>query len=205
MTHSVIEAIDMQRETHDKSLLNEEHALVDSRIELDLRTKKKTKFCDAFRGIISYPNKFEFKANRRIIAICKKDEDKYDAKEAGADVVGGPEIITMLKKGDLNMSNFDDLVCHGDLLVELAQIRGILQHNFPSKLRGNLGFDMKKLVNQFVNGIDYKCVKDELELDYGWVRVPFGRLDMSNEELEQNFKFLLSTIEKHKPTTAIGP
>ena len=204
MTYSLIEAIDYHRETHDKTLLNEPNALVESRVELDLRTKKKSKFCDSFKGIISYPNKFEFRANRRIIAICKKEEDKYDAKEGGADVVGGAEIIKMLQKGDLNMSNFDDLVCHGDLLIELAQIRGILGSAFPSKLKGNLGFDMKKLVNQFVNGIDYKCVKDEFELDYGWVQLPFGRLHMNNEELEQNFRFLMSTIEKHKPTTAIG-
>ena len=204
MTYSLIETIHMHRETHDKTLLNEPNALVETKVELDLSTKKKTKFCDAFKGIISYPNKFDFKANRRIIAICKKDEDKYDAKEGGADVVGGTEIIKMLQKGDLNMSNFDDLVCHGDLLIELAQIKGILGYSFPSKLKGNLGFDMKKLVNQFVNGIDYKCVKDEFEPDLGWVRVPFGRLNMNDEDLEQNFKFLLSTIEKHKPMTAIG-
>ena len=201
---SLVEALDMHREVHDPTILNQPNALVESRVELDLRTKKKTKFCEAFRGIISYPNQFEFKANRRIIAICKKEEDKYYAKEAGADVVGGVEIIKMLQKGELNMSNFDDLVCHGDLLVELANIKGLLQASFPSKLKGNLGFDMKKLVTQFVNGIDYKCTKDDFELDYGWVRVPFGRLNMDNEQLENNFRHLLSTIEKHKPNLSIG-
>ncbi|XP_054166743.1 50S ribosomal protein L1-like [Oppia nitens] len=205
LTYSMTDAIEMYRETHDETGYNETNSMLETTVELDLRTKKKTKFCDAFKGIVSYPNKFEYKANRRIIAICKKDEDKFDAKEAGADVVGGQEIIKMLKKGDLSLSNFDDLVCHGDLLIELADIRGILGSAFPSKLRGNLGFDMKKLVNQFVNGIEYKCTKDEFELDYGWVRVPFGRLNQSNVQLEQNIRHLLSTIEKHKPTTAIVP
>ncbi len=204
ITYSLVEAIDMHRETHEPSMLNEPNALVDATLELDLRTKKKTRFLDTFKGIISYPNKFEFSANRKIIAICKKEEDQLAAKEAGADVVGASEIIRMLQKGDLNMSNFDDLVCHGDMLIELAQIRGILMGVFPSKQRGNLGFDMKKLVSHFVNGIDYKSVKDEFEQDFGWVRVPFGRLQMPNEELEQNFKFLLSNIEKHKPPMAPG-
>ncbi|CAG2182738.1 unnamed protein product [Oppiella nova] len=64
---------------------------------------------------------------------------------------------------------------------------------------------MKKLVNQFVKGIEYKLVKDEFESDLGSVRVPFGRLDMSDQHLHQNLTFLLSTIEKHKPSTSIVP
>ncbi|CAG2183892.1 unnamed protein product, partial [Oppiella nova] len=71
--HSLVEAIAMHRETHDKTVLNDPNAVVETTIEFDLSTKKKTKFCDAFKGIISYPQKFEFQVNRRIIAICKKD------------------------------------------------------------------------------------------------------------------------------------
>jgi len=199
-----MDIIEMHRETHHPSMINEPNAMIEATIELDLRLKKKNRYLDAFKGIISFPNGFDYSVNRKIIAICKKEEDQKAAKEAGADVVGGSDIIRMLQVGDLNISNFDDLICHGDMLIELAAIRGVLMGVFPSKQRGNLGFDMKKLVTHFVKGIDYKCVKDEFELDFGWVRVPFGRLNMSGEELEQNFKFLLSNIEKHKSTQPPG-
>ncbi|CAG2162008.1 unnamed protein product [Oppiella nova] len=143
--HSLVEAIAMHRETHDKTVLNDPNAVTFFLL------------------------------------------DKFDAKEAGADVVGGLEIIKMLQKGDLSMSNFDDLVCHGDLLVELAGIRGLLMQAFPTK---QSPLDPKLYFFDHLNPSQAHGKPAD---------------DMSDQHLHQNLTFLLSTIEKHKPSTSIVP
>ncbi|XP_027202283.2 mitochondrial ribosomal protein L1 [Dermatophagoides pteronyssinus] len=191
--------MDMIRETHQPELYGEPDALVEARIELDLRTKKKTKFVGSFTGIVSYPNLFRYGVKRKIIALCKADEDEEQARKAGAELAGSNDIIRMLKIGDITLDNFDDLVCHGDMLIELNNIRNIVGNYFPTKQRGNIGFDMERLVGNFVNGIEFKMIKDDLEPDYGSIQIPFGRLSQTDGELEENFEYLLKTIDANRP------
>ncbi|KAH9530250.1 mitochondrial ribosomal protein L1 [Dermatophagoides farinae] len=193
------EVMAMIRETHQPELYGEPDALVEARIDLDLRTKKKTKFVNRFTGIVSYPNLFQFAIKRKVIALCKTDEDEEQARKAGAELAGSSDIIRMLKVGDITLDNFDDLVCHGDMLIELNTIRGMVGNYFPTKQRGNIGFDMERLVRYFINGIEYKMIKDDIEPDYGFVRIPFGRLNQNDAELEENFQCLLKAIDSNRP------
>ncbi|KAI2804269.1 mitochondrial 54S ribosomal protein mrpl1 [Blomia tropicalis] len=201
---SFSDALSLIRETHDSTLYDEPNALLEAKIELNLRTKKKTKFLESFRGIISYTNEFSFGGNRKIVAICKTEEDQEVAKQSGAELVGSSDIINMLKGGEISMENFDDLVCHGDMLIELANIKNTIGPFFPTKQRGNIGFDMKRLVKHFVNGFEYKLNKDNHEPDYGFVKIPFGRLAQTDSQLEDNFQTLLSTIQTNQPAGAPG-
>lgn len=203
-SYSLMDIISMHRETHHPEIYNAPDALVDARIELDLRTKKKTKCLDPFSGILLYPNKFGFGGQRKIIAICKSESDKEASRIAGAEIIGANEIVRSIKTGQIIFSDFDDLVCHGDMLIEVYPIRGILGKKFPTKSRGNLGFDMGRLVNNFVNGVEFKCQRDEFEQDYGWVELSFGKLDMTIEQLQENLEHLFINVEKHAPPGAPG-
>lgn len=196
------EAMSLIRESHLPDMFDEPNALVEAKVELDLRTKRKTKFIESFRGIVSYPNQFEFATKRKVVAICNAEKSQEEAKNAGAEIVGSSEVIRMLKVGDLSMENFDDLVCHGDMIIELAAIKGILGPFFPNKQRGNIGFDMHRLVSYFVNGLEFKLVKDSLEPDYGFVQIPFGRLSMDDAALQDNLITLLNVIEENQPAGA---
>jgi hypothetical protein len=91
------------------------------------------------------------------------------------------------------------------MLIPLAAVKGILRRHFPDKRKGNFGFDMTKLVTKFLTGIDYLCAKDEYELDYATVGMPFGRLDMPMNDLMANFMAVLQEVDKYKPTAAPGP
>lgn len=196
--HSFDDVMAMIREVHQPELYDEPDALVEAIIELDLRTKKKTKFVERINGIISYPNLFDTGAKRKVLTICKTMEDEEKAKNAGAELAGCGDIIRMLKTGDITVDNFDDLVCHGDMLLELATIKNVVGSYFPTKQRGNVGFDMERLVKYFINAIEYKLIKDSIDPDYGYIQVPFGRLTLTDEELEKNFEYLLSDVEKYK-------
>ena len=201
---SFADALAIVRETHQPAIYDEPNALVEAKVELDLRTKKKTKFLESFRGIISYSNMFAFGTKRKIVALCKSEEDQEAAKNAGAELIGSSDIIQMLKAGEISMNNFDDLVCHGDMLIELAAIKNAIGHFFPTKQRGNIGFDMSRLVTHFVNGFEFKMNKDNIEPDYGFVQLPFGRLTQTDAELEENFETVLSTLDLNRPAGAPG-
>lgn len=196
--HSFVDAMAMIREVHQPEIYDEPDALVEAKIELDLRTKKKTKFVERIDGIVSYPNLFNTGAKRKVLAICKTIEDEEKAKNAGAELAGCGDIIRMLKAGDIIMDNFDDLVCHGDMLLELVAIKNVVGSYFPTKQRGNVGFDVERLVKYFTNAIEYKLIKDSIDPDYGYIQVAFGRLTLSDKELEKNFEYLLSNVEKYK-------
>lgn len=199
-----LDAMAMIRDTQVPAIYGLSDGLVEAKLELDLRTKKKTKFVERFRGVVCYPNLFPYGNKRKVIAICKSDEDQDAAKAAGAELVGTSDIIRMLKIGDISLDNFDDLVCHGDMLIELASIKAIVGQYFPSKQRGNIGFDMRRLVSYFVNGHEFKLNKDDIEPDYGYVQMPFGRLDQSDDQLQENFESLLEVINNNRPEGAPG-
>lgn len=198
------EALALIRETHGPTIYNDPEALVEAKIELNLRTKKKTKFVERFSGIVSYSNSFEYANKRKVVAVCKTEEDSEAARAAGAEISGTSDLIRMIKIGDITMDNFDDLVCHGDMLLELATIKGLIGNFFPTKQRGNVGFDMHKLVSYFVNGHEYKLKKDNCEPDYGFVQIQFGRLSLTDQELGENFQQLLEVIETNQPASAPG-
>lgn len=198
------DALALIREVHDPTMYGKHDSLIEAKVELDLRTKKKTKFVEHLNGIISYSHSFPYSARRKIIAVCKTEEDQEAAKAAGADLVGSNEIIHMLKVGEINVNNFDDLVCHGDMLIELATIKKNIGFYFPTSQRGNIGFDMSRLVNHFVTGIEFKMNKDGIEPDYGFIKLPFGRLTLLDNELEENFQRVLNTIDANRPQGAPG-
>lgn len=199
---SLVEALELMRETHSPDIYDEPDALVEAKLELSLRTKKKTKFLQNLSGVIAYPHLFPFSVKRKVIAICKTDEQQSEAREAGAELVGSSDIVRMLKVGDLTIDNFDDIVCHEDMYPEVFTIRTVLGFSIPTKQRGNVGTDMAYMVNYFVNGIEFKLVKDHMEPDYGFLQAPFGRLTQSDEQLKDNFARLLKVIDSNQPEGA---
>ncbi|KFM60471.1 39S ribosomal protein L1, mitochondrial, partial [Stegodyphus mimosarum] len=197
--YSVAEAIRMHRETHEPEILNNPSAFIYANIDLDLKLKKQNRFMDDFTGIISFPNEFETPQKNRIIAICKEPEDQAKASEAGAVYTGSGALIKQILSGAVSKEDFDYVVCHPDMLKELNVLRGILEKRFPNTRNGLLRLDVDKAVKNFIKGIEYKLKRSVIEPDFGWVDICFGQLNMPIEKLEENLKFALSTVEKHKP------
>ncbi|RWS28131.1 39S ribosomal protein L1-like protein [Leptotrombidium deliense] len=204
IAYSLAEAIKFHQETHHPTMYNEPNAVVDAFVELNLRTKKKTKFLSAFTGMLMMPHEFDFKQSRRLVVICKKPEDQEKALNLGASIVGSNDVIKQLKSKNLTSIDFDHILCHSDMLIELAEVRGILKEHFPNKLKGNYGTDIEALMKKFTNSIEYKCVRDDFEPDFGTISVPFGRLNCKEEHLLENLVAVLQKIEGHQPKDAPG-
>ena len=206
ISYELPEIIQFHRETHSKTMLDTEDALLEAIVELDLRTKKKTKFVETFEGLIDYKNPIGINARRSVLAICKKKEDQEAALEAGATIVGGVELVKELQKGKIKPdSDFDHLVIHSDNLLDLAPVRGILKKHFPTKTKGNFGTDMKTLVKKFLTGVEYVLRKDDYDPSFGTCNFPFARLNMEDESISQNLELALNHIELSKPSKSEYP
>ena len=201
-SYSLDEMLQFFRDSHDATMLNEPDSLLTARIDLDLRTSKKTKFLQPFSGTISdVPHKFGFTSKRSIVAICKDKGEAERARLAGAEYSGCQDIVRDLSKGNIKRGMYDEIVVSNDMLVAIANLRGILRDNFPSKSRGNYGPDVEKLVIKFKEGLFYEMKRDDFDPAYGFLNVPFARLNMDNKKIQDNLDAVLARVETYKPTT----
>lgn len=197
--YSFAEAVESHRETHHPTIYNKPDALVNLYIELDMRTAKPTKFVEKFRRMAMLPHAFQQEVDRSILAFCKTAEQKKEALEAGATLVGGTDVIRDVEKGNVMLPDFDFVVAHPSILPEMVTIKGLLRKKFPNPGAGTLGMDVAELVRKFKNGVQYAAVRDEKELDYGWIDTPFGQLNMDTKQLEENFVTMLNDINTQRP------
>ncbi|XP_023241463.1 39S ribosomal protein L1, mitochondrial-like [Centruroides sculpturatus] len=154
---------------------------------------------DRIYGFIKYPHDINLKQERKILAVCENSEDQIKAMNAGAWISGGKSIIKQIQDGEIKVDEFDYLVAHVDIIMELAKVRGLLKTKFPNKAKGNIGKDITSLVEKFIKGIEFVSVKHPVELDFQWIEIPIGELNMPIEHLEENFNFLLNTVYGYKP------
>lgn len=79
---------------------------------------------DKFQRIAMIPHAFDQNVERTIIVFCKGDAPQKQATEAGATLVGGPELIKDIQSGEVNLANFNYVIAHPNILPELVAIRG---------------------------------------------------------------------------------
>ena len=119
---------------------------------------------------------------------------------AGASIVGSTDLIKDLLKGRVRIDDFDEIVVHNSMLVPLAPVRAILKHHFPTKTKGNYGADIVPLIEKFISGVNYSCVRNEFDPAFGVLELKFARLSMTDEQILENLDTGLAKIEEtHKP------
>ncbi|XP_054268311.1 39S ribosomal protein L1, mitochondrial-like [Macrosteles quadrilineatus] len=195
------EAVNCHREIHHPTILNLPDSQVNLLLEMDMTTAKSTKFVDKFKKMAILPHIFEQDdlTERSILVFCKTNEQKEAAMAAGANLVGGSEIIRDVEKGKIVLPDFRFVIAHPSILPEMISIRGLLKRKFPSLQLGTLGPNIAELVTQFKNGVEYACVKDEKTPEFGWINTTIGRLNMEDSQLEENFQALVNDINTNRP------
>lgn len=199
---SLDEILEFHRQVVHPHVLNQPDALVMATIDLNLKMKlKKKKFIEHINSTVCYPHPFQYEIRpRRIIALCKNEEDQEKARQAGAVSAGGLDIVQLLKTNQLTQRDFNHIVCHSDFVVDFAAVKGMkAQGYFPSKQRGNFGDDIVHLVNYFKNGIDYSLKKNSDEPEHGLIDCYFGKLNMTNDQLRENLVELINHVSRFKP------
>lgn len=133
----------------------------------------------------------------RILVFAQGEKEK-EAQAAGADYVGGEELIKKIEEGWLA---FDKVVATPDMMSKVAKIGRILGPRglMPSTKTGTVTFDVTKAIEELKGG------KIEFKVDKGGViHAPIGKVSFGYEKLYDNFKALLETIIRLKPASAKG-
>ena len=131
------------------------------------------------------------------VAVVAEDDKQKDAKESGADIVGGDDLIEKIKNGELN---FEKLICSTSMMLKLSKLGKILGPKglMPNPKLGTVTDDIKLAVKNAKAGqIELKNDKD------GNIGLSFGKKSFSDDSLIKNFNTVLDVLEKEKSNLTI--
>ncbi len=148
------------------------------------------------RGTVSLPHGTG--KNVRIAVFAPADKAR-EAEEAGADLVGGKELVEELAAG--RELDFDLTIATPDMMAEVGKLGRILGPRglMPNPKAGTVTPDVAKAVGEFKAGrIEYRNDR------YGNVHVPVGKVSFEVEQLVENLEALSGEIMRAKPAGSKG-
>ena len=148
------------------------------------------------RGTIVLPNGLGGKS-KRIVVITQGDKIK-EAEEAGADFVGGEDLVDKIKGGWLD---FDAVIATPDMMGKVGQLGKVLGPRglMPNPKTGTVTMDVKNAIEETKAGkVEYRVDKT------GVIHAPVGKVSFDEEKLLQNTRVLINAVVKAKPATAKG-
>ncbi len=167
----------------------------DASVDVSFRLGVNPKFADQqVRGAVVLPHGTG--KTKRVLAITTKEEE---AKAAGADFVGGKDIIEKIKRE--NWFDYDVIVATPDMMGELGKIGRLLGPKglMPNPKTGTVSMDIAKAVTEIKAGkVEYRVDKE------GNLSISIGRVSFDATKLEENYKTIYETLLKVKPATIKG-
>lgn len=104
-----------------------------------------------------------------------------EAREAGAALVGGVDVIGNIQSGDIKITDYQFILAHPNILPDMVAVRGLMKRKFPNPRSGTLGVNLNEMVSQFLTGIQYKSVRDDFQHNYGKITTSIGTVSLSIE------------------------
>jgi len=132
----------------------------------------------------------------KVAVVCEESKSK-EAKDSGADLVGGDELIEKIKNGEMN---FEKLICSSSMMIKLSKLGKVLG---PKGLMPNpkLGTVTEKIGEAVKNA---KAGQVELKNDKdGNIGLSIGKKSFSDEKLIKNFNAVMNSLEKEKSNLTI--
>ena len=162
----------------------------DESIDLSLQIQNKQKKNEInLRTVVTLPSGSGKKIN--VAVVCEEAKIK-EAKDAGADIVGGDDFIDKIKSGKLN---FEKLICTPSMMIKLSKLGKILGPKglMPNPKLGTVTENLKKAVTETKSGqVEIKNDKD------GNIGLSIGKKSFSDEKLLKNYSLIIETLEKEK-------
>lgn len=133
----------------------------------------------------------------RKIAVLAKGDLAKEATQAGADEVGGEELITKIQGG---WKDFDVLMATEEMAPQIGKIGRLLGPRTPNKKNGTVTNAIGNAVKEIkaATRIEYRADKA------GVVHLLIGKVGFTEEQLQENFKAALGAVIKAKPASAKG-
>ena len=167
----------------------------DESLDLSLQINNKQKKSEInIRTVINLPGGTSKKV--KVGVVCEENKTQ-EAKDAGAEVVGGDELIEQIKSGDLN---FEKLICTPGMMIKLSKLGKVLGPKglMPNPKLGSVTNDIKKAVlNAKAGQVEIRSDKD------GNIGLSIGNKSFSNEKLILNFNAITDALDKEKSNNTL--
>ncbi|MDA9752346.1 50S ribosomal protein L1 [Candidatus Pelagibacter sp.] len=131
------------------------------------------------------------------VAVVCEDNKSQEAKDAGADIVGGDEFVEKIKGGELN---FEKLICTPGMMVKLSKLGKVLGPKglMPNPKLGSVTNDLAKAVSDAKSGqVEIRNDKD------GNIGVSIGKKSFDDEKLVKNYNAIIDALEKEKANNTL--
>ena len=167
----------------------------DESLDLSFQINNKQKKSEInIRTVINLPGGSSKKV--KVGVVCEENKSQ-EAKDAGAEVVGGDELIDQIKSGNIN---FEKLICTPGMMIKLSKLGKVLGPKglMPNPKLGSVTNDIKKAVTDAKSGqVEIRNDKD------GNIGVSIGNKSFTDDKLIMNFNAIMEALEKEKSNNII--
>ncbi len=168
----------------------------DASLDIDIRLGVDPRKANQMvRGITTLPHGTG--REKTVLVLCTPDKEE-EAKEAGANYVGLDEYVQKIKGG---WTDFDVIITMPPVMGKVGQLGRILGPRglMPNPKSGTVTMDIGKAVKEVKSGkIDFKVDK------YGIIHASIGKVSFDENQIIDNAKDIMGTINKLKPTASKG-
>src|SRR5213080_154903 len=173
------------------------YAKFDETVEIHMRLGVDPKHADQMvRGTVVMPNGLG--KSKKVLVIAGADRQK-EAQDAGADIVGGEEIVTRIQSE--GWTDFDAVIATPDMMRSVGKLGKVLGPRglMPNPKTGTVTTEVAKAVKEI------KAGKVEFRVDKtGIIHAPLGKMSFTGDALVANAHALVDSIVKAKPAAAKG-
>ena len=167
----------------------------DESLDLSFQINNKQKKSEVnIRTVVNLPGGTGKKVK---VAVVCEDNKTQDAKDAGADIVGGDEFVERIKGGELN---FEKLICTPGMMIKLSKLGKVLGPKglMPNPKLGSVSENIKEAVKNAKSGqVEIRNDKD------GNIGVSIGKKSFSDDQLLKNYNAILDALEKEKSNNTL--
>jgi large subunit ribosomal protein L1 len=172
-------------------------AKFDETVEVTLRLGVDPKHADQMvRGTVILPHGL---GKSKKVLVIATGEKVREAEGAGADLVGGEEMVEKIQKE--NWTDFDAVISTPDMMKSVGKLGKVLGPKglMPNPKTGTVTFDIANAVKEIKAGkVEFRTDKTAL------VHVPVGKISFSPDKLVDNATAVISSVVRAKPSAAKG-
>ena len=177
-------------------LVSQEVARFDTTVEAHFRLGVNVRHAEEqLRGTIALPHG----TGRAVtVAVFAEGEKAREAEEAGAQIVGGEDLVKRVEEG---FSDFDVAIATPDMMGAVGRLGRVLgpSGKMPNPKTGTVTFDVGKAVTDVIGGkVEYRTDRA------GIVHIGLGKKSFTPEQLTENYAAILDEIMRAKPASTKG-
>jgi len=177
-------------------LVSQEVARFDTTVEAHFRLGVNVRHAEEqLRGTIALPHG----TGREVtVAVFAEGEKAREAEEAGANIVGGEDLVKRIEEG---FTDFDVAIATPDMMAAVGRLGRVLgtSGKMPNPKTGTVTFDVGKAVTDVMGGkVEYRTDRA------GIVHVSLGKRSFTPEQLTENYGVVLEEILRAKPSSTKG-